>query len=71
MTGTQAEGLGARLRRLREARGLKLTPLAMRVGLTEAAIRQLGSAESGAWPPGGPAEPVGRPESRGRCNRVP
>jgi transcriptional regulator with XRE-family HTH domain len=35
------EPFGARLRRLREARGLKLTTLAMRVGLTEAAIRQL------------------------------
>ncbi len=38
MTG---EPFGVRLRRLREARGLKLTTLAMRVGLTEAAIRQL------------------------------
>lgn len=41
MTGAAQEPFGARLRRLREARGLKLTTLAMRVGLTEAAIRQL------------------------------
>jgi transcriptional regulator with XRE-family HTH domain len=35
------EPFGTRLRRLREARGLKVTFLAMQVGLTEAAIRQL------------------------------
>jgi transcriptional regulator with XRE-family HTH domain len=35
------ESFGARLRRLRQARGLAITTLAMRVGLTEACIRQL------------------------------
>jgi transcriptional regulator with XRE-family HTH domain len=35
------EIFGERLRRLREARGLRKTVLARRVGLTEAAIRQL------------------------------
>ncbi len=40
------ETFGERLRRLREARGLRKTVLARRVGLTEAAIRQLESGRT-------------------------
>ncbi len=46
MTHTEPESFGARLRRLREARGLPKTVLARRVGLTEAAIRQLESGRT-------------------------
>jgi transcriptional regulator with XRE-family HTH domain len=46
------ETFGERLRRLREARGLRKTALARLIGLTEAAIRQLESAApmTPAWP---------------------
>ena len=40
------ETFGQRLKRLREARGLRKTVLARRVGLTEAAIRQLESGRT-------------------------
>ncbi len=40
------ETFGGRLRRLREAKGLPKTVLARRVGLTEAAIRQLESGRT-------------------------
>ncbi len=40
------ETFGQRLRRLREARGLRKTVLARQVGLTEAAIRQLESGRT-------------------------
>lgn len=40
------ETFGERLRRLREARGLRKTVLARQVGLTEAAIRQLESGRT-------------------------
>ncbi len=40
------ETFGTRLRRLREERGLPKTALAKRVGLTEAAIRQLESGRT-------------------------
>jgi transcriptional regulator with XRE-family HTH domain len=40
------ETFGQRLRRLREACGLRKTGLARRVGLTEAAIRQLESGHT-------------------------
>lgn len=43
---TTPETFGERLRRLREARGLRKTVLARRVGLTEAAIRQLESGRT-------------------------
>ncbi len=43
---TTTETFGERLRRLREARGLRKTVLARRVGLTEAAIRQLESGRT-------------------------
>ncbi len=42
----EAESFGQRLRRLREACGLRKTGLARRVGLTEAAIRQLESGRT-------------------------
>jgi transcriptional regulator with XRE-family HTH domain len=41
MTPIDTETFGERLRRLREAKGFALTTLAMKVGLTEACIRQL------------------------------
>jgi transcriptional regulator with XRE-family HTH domain len=41
MTTIDTETFGERLRRLREAKGFALTTLAMKVGLTEACIRQL------------------------------
>jgi transcriptional regulator with XRE-family HTH domain len=40
------EGFGARLRRLRVARGLSCTQLASRVGVTESAIRQMESGQT-------------------------
>jgi transcriptional regulator with XRE-family HTH domain len=43
---TTTETFGERLRRLREARGLRKTALARRVGLTEACIRQLESGRT-------------------------
>jgi transcriptional regulator with XRE-family HTH domain len=46
MTTTEPETFGQRLRRLREARGLRKTVLARHVGLTEAAIRQLESGRT-------------------------
>jgi transcriptional regulator with XRE-family HTH domain len=41
MIPIDTETFGERLRRLREAKGFALTTLAMRVGLTEACLRQL------------------------------
>jgi transcriptional regulator with XRE-family HTH domain len=40
------EGFGARLRRLRIARGLSCTQLASRVGVTESAIRQMENGQT-------------------------
>ncbi len=46
MIPIDTETFGERLRRLREAKGFALTTLAMRVGLTEACIRQLESGRT-------------------------
>ncbi len=43
---TTTETFGERLRRLREARGMRKTVLGRRVGLTQAAIRQLESGRT-------------------------